>query len=361
MFSVSKKILVVRYRFIGDMILTIPFLRNLRYAYPDSRIDMLVAPNSGEVIENCPYVNNFIYFDTTRKHKYECGNGKKQSCWHYVSLLKKEKYDKVYILKRSLSSALLCFFAGIKERIGYNTEHRGILLTKKLKYDEYKHESLCMLDVLERDGIPVKDSYLENWIDSDSDNKVKKIFEENKISNDNIKAVVSVTASNPRKTWDIDNFKQIIKYLSDEKGVQVLFIGAPSDKDTYEKILCDDSFKIQPLNLCSLVNIKDSLALLKRVDFIVGNDSGTLHMASSVNTKVIGIYGPMPFEKWKVLGSGNILLKADLDCMPCSLKKKCTRNKECLNAVTIEQVKTAINKMIDGILHSNQNIENKLS
>ena len=57
-----KKILVVRYRFIGDMILTIPFLRNLRYAYPDAQIDMLVSPNSGEVIEDCPYVNNFIYF-----------------------------------------------------------------------------------------------------------------------------------------------------------------------------------------------------------------------------------------------------------------------------------------------------------
>ena len=86
------KILVVRYRFIGDMILTIPFLRNLRYAYPDAQIDMLVAPNSGEVIENCPYVNNFIYFDTNRKHKYEQGKGKKKSFWHYVSELKKEKF-----------------------------------------------------------------------------------------------------------------------------------------------------------------------------------------------------------------------------------------------------------------------------
>ena len=74
-----KKILVVRYRFIGDMILTIPFLRNLRYAYPDAQIDMLVAPNSGEVIENCPYVNNFIYFDTNRKHKYEQGKGKRKT------------------------------------------------------------------------------------------------------------------------------------------------------------------------------------------------------------------------------------------------------------------------------------------
>ena len=101
------KILVVRYRFLGDMILTIPFLRNLRYAYPDAQIDMLVAPNSGEVIANCPYVNNFIYFDTTRKHKYEAGQGSRKSFWHYVLMLRKEKYDKAYVLKRSFSRAML--------------------------------------------------------------------------------------------------------------------------------------------------------------------------------------------------------------------------------------------------------------
>ena len=44
----KKKILVMRYRFIGDTLLTVPFLRNLRYAYPDAQIDMLIAPKSGE-------------------------------------------------------------------------------------------------------------------------------------------------------------------------------------------------------------------------------------------------------------------------------------------------------------------------
>ena len=66
-----KKILVIRYRFIGDTLLTVPFLRNLRYAYPEAQIDMLVAPVSGDIIKECPYVDNFIYFDTTRKHRYE--------------------------------------------------------------------------------------------------------------------------------------------------------------------------------------------------------------------------------------------------------------------------------------------------
>lgn len=341
-----KKILVVRYRFIGDMILTIPFLRNLRYAYPDAQIDMLVSPNSGEVIENCPYVNNFIYFDTTRKHKYENGKGKKKSFWNYVFQLRKEKYDKAYVLKRSLSSALLCYFAGIKERIGYDTENRGFLLTKKVKYDTKKHESLCFLDVLESEGHKIKDTYLENWVNEENTVKVKQLFKENNISDECVKVVINATATNEYKVWDINNFARVIEYLSNEKSYQVIFIGAPSDKDIYENIEYLEELKIKPLNLCGKVSIKDSLALLKEADFVIGNDSGNLHMASSVGTKVIGIYGPMPFDKWKALGEGNILLKADLPCIPCSLKGKCKNNKACMNAIKVEYVKLAVDNIL---------------
>lgn len=341
-----KKILVVRYRFIGDMILTVPFLRNLRYANPDAQIDMLVAPNSGEVIEDCPYVNNFIYFDTTRKHKYENGQGKKKSFWHYVKELKKTKYDKAYVLKRSLSSALLCYFAGIKERIGFDTENRGFLLTKKVKYDDKKHESQCFLDVLTADGIEVKDDYLENWINPQNKQNVENLFDKNGLNNDLKKAVVHVTATNSLKVWNINNFARIIEYLSNEKGIQVIFIGAPSDKEIYEDINYNVELKIKPVNLCSQLSIKDSLALLKKVDFIIGNDSGNLHMASSVGTRVIGLYGPMPFEKWKALGDGNILIHADLPCMPCSLKTKKDCNKACLSSITVETVKKAIDDIL---------------
>ena len=340
------KILVVRYRFIGDMILTIPFLRNLRYAYPDAQIDMLVSPNSGEIIENCPYVNNFIYFDTTRKHKYEKGKGEKKSFLYYVKELKKQKYDKAFVLKRSLSSALLCYFAGIKERIGYDTEGRGFLLSNKVKYDNLKHESLCFLDALEADKKEIKDTYLENWILEENKTKIISLFEKNRIIEKYPKVVINATATNQMKVWDINNFARIIEYLSNHKNAQVVFIGAPSDKAIYEEIKYNEELKIKPINLCGEVTIKDSLALLKEVDLLIGNDSGNLHMASSVCTPVIGLYGPMPFEKWKAIGEKNILLKADLPCMPCSLKGKCQNDKACMKSITVEQVKEAIDKIL---------------
>lgn len=339
-----KKILVVRYKFIGDMVLTVPFLRNLRYMYPDAQIDILVAPNSGEIIENCPYVNKFIYLYAK---KNENGKLKKKSFFDYVNEIKKEKYDKAYVLKRSFSSALLCFLAGIKERIGFSTECRSFLLTKKIKYDKIRHESLCFLDVLEADGFKVKDNYLENWIKEENTSKVKQLFKENSIQENIKKAVVNVTATNPGKIWDINNFAQIIEYLSNEKNVQVIYIGAPSDKIIYEHIPFKNALKIKPVNLCGQVSLQDSLALLKEVDFVIGNDSGNLHMASSVGTKVIGLYGPMPFDKWKALGEGHILLKADLPCMPCYLKGECKHNKACMNLITTDKVKTAIDSMLE--------------
>ena len=58
----------------------------------------------------------------------------------------------------------------------------------------------------------------------------------------------------------------------------------------------------------------------------------------------------MPFEKWKALGNENILIKADLDCMPCKLKGKCKNNKACMNAITVESVKFAVDKICEKLM-----------
>lgn len=340
------KILVVRYRFIGDTVLSLPFLKNLRTAYPNAQIDMLVAPKSGEIIENCPYVNNFIYFDTTRKHKYENVNERKKSFFSYVKLLKKEKYDKAYVLKRSFSSAALVFLAGIKERIGFDTEGRGFLLTKKVKYDENKHESLCFCDLLKADGIPADDFDFENNVTPEEENKVTELFKEYGITNDK-KAVVHACATNPGKLWSEENFAQIIEYLSNEKGVRVLFTGTDFDTEKYERILrlIKVPLNVSPANFCGKLSLRESLALIKAAEFLIGNDSGNLHMASSVKIPVIGLYGPMSFEKWHALGDNNIFLKADLPCVPCGLRGKCKIGYSCMKQITVESVKNAVDEI----------------
>lgn len=345
----TKKILVVRYRFIGDTVLTVPFLRNLRRAYPNARIDMLVAPVSGEVIENCPYVDNFIYFDTTRKHKYENKNLKKPtSFWSYVRFLEDQKYDKAYVLKRSFSSAALVFLAGIKERIGFNTEGRGFLLTKRVKYPNDRHEIECFLDVLRADGIEVKDNYLENWVNAEEALAVELVLKQCGVVPGKKRVVLHATATNKGKLWPKEYFAKVLSYLVEEKGAQVLYLGTESDRAAYEEIesILFHKLGIKPVNLCGKLNLKQSLAVIAMSDLLIGNDSGNLHMAASVQTPVIGIYGPMNIQKWYAYGKDNVCLKSNLDCMPCGLKGDCERDYACLKSIKPSDVIKAIDKFL---------------
>ncbi len=342
------RILVVRYRFIGDTLLTVPFLRNLRRCYPYAKIDMLVAPVSGELLETCPYIDNLIYFDTTRKHRYEHGNKKKKSFWHYVKLLKNEKYDKAYVLKRSLSSAFLCACAGIKSRVGFNTEGRGFLLTKRVPYDSSKHEIESFLDVLKADNVPVFDDYLELWLkDSDvdeADKYVQKYFKP-----DCKKIIVHATSGNPKKQWKPEYFAKVIEKLSNEKNIQVFHLGAKSDKQVYENIrnMIKEPLNIEPVNLCGELDIGVSAALIAKMDLVFGNDSGTLHVAGALDVPTIVIYGPMDYHKWRVWNKNTKALSTKIPCYPCNLKTKCKNNYDCLEQITPNIALTFIDEMLN--------------
>lgn len=346
----SEKILVIRYRFIGDTLLTVPFLRNLRYAYPHAQIDMLVAPVSGEIIEECPYVDNFIYFDTTRRNRYENSAEEKKTFWSYVRLLRKKNYDKAYVLKRSFSSAFLAFAAGIKQRIGFNTECRCFLLTRSVPYRNGVHELDSFLDVLDADGINIRDNYIENWVTEEEANNADYLLDERLPDKFLKKVIVHATSGNRNKEWSKEKFARIVEYLCNEKDAQVIYMGTKNDSETYREIhmFIEKELKNKPLNLCGELSLRESLALTQKCDLIVGCDSGNLHIAASVGVPAIGIYGPMDEKKWGAFGLRHTLLTANVSCRPCGLKKrkKCKHEHQCLEKITVEDVKIAINKYL---------------
>ncbi|MEI8390159.1 MAG: lipopolysaccharide heptosyltransferase II [bacterium] len=342
-----KKILVIRYRFIGDTVLTIPFLRNLRRAYPQAQIDMLVGPVSGDVLLDCPYIDNLIYFDTTKKHRYENTGEQKRTFFSYVKLLRQSRYDKAYVLKRSFSSAALAFLAGIKDRIGFDTEGRGFLLTKKILYVKNKHEVECFLDILKADDIPVRDNHLENWISDKSEEKIQEILKNYDLS-EKQKVLVHATSGNINKQWPVENFAKIIEFLSNEKNILVFFTGTAGDSEIYDRILnlIHLELKNKPVNLCGELSIQDSTALINKMNFVVGSDSGTLHIAASLNIPVIGIYGPMNPKKWRAWGEIHKPVSLDLPCIPCELRKKCDKDYACIKNITPEMVIKEIESFI---------------
>lgn len=340
-----KKILVVRYRFIGDTLLTVPFLRNLRNAEPDAKIDVLVSPGSGDVLKNCPYIDNLIYFDNAKKHRYEQGKNQTYGFLGWIKFLRKQKYDKAYVLKRSFSSALMVFLAGIKERIGFDTEWRGIFLTKRVPYSKNSHEIDCFLDVLKSDNIQVKDNYLENWTSKEDEEFINKILAPFKNKK---KVQIHATSGNLKKQWPLEYFAQVVQYLINEKDCEVFFCGAPSDKSVYDEIraMIKSPLKSEAHNLCAQLSITQSTCLTKNMDLLVGNDSGNLHISSSLNVATIAIYGPMDTKKWGVRAPKDVCIEPTLKCYPCGLKGKCKSEKACLYSIKPDIIITSIEQIL---------------
>ncbi len=117
----------------------------------------MLEPFSGQVIEGCPYVDRVIPFEFKTIHTYSAAaeRSKLAGYLHYLRLIRNERYDAAFVLKRSLSSALLVRLAGVPRRIGFATEGRGLLLTDRVAYRQDQHEVLNFLDCLRVLDIPI--------------------------------------------------------------------------------------------------------------------------------------------------------------------------------------------------------------
>lgn len=338
------KILVMRYRFIGDTLLLIPFLKQLRAAYPDAVIDVLVGPNSGELLTYCPYINELITYDTTRKHRYEIGESKK-SFWYYVKLLRNKHYDKAYVLKRSFSSALLAFLAGILKRIGFNTEARGFLLTTRVDYARERHERETFLDVLRADNIPVLDEppQPEFWLSPAEIGVAQNIMQ----PYGNCRNIlVSLSSSNRGKEWPEQHALTLIQKLLDDPKVMLHAIGAPSDQAQYEHIKRQLSVNLAARlqNWCGQFSLLESMAFLKHMNQVIGVDSGILHMASAMNVPVVALFGPMDERKWQPLTA--TVITEPVPCRPCNLAVPCAYQFRCMTELSPQKVLAACKPLL---------------
>ncbi|OGW39368.1 MAG: lipopolysaccharide heptosyltransferase II [Nitrospirae bacterium GWD2_57_9] len=340
----ANKILVMRYRFIGDTVLTVPFLRNLRQAFPAARIDLMIEPFSGQVIEGCPYVDRVIPFEFKTIHTYSAASdrGRFAAYRHYWKLIREQGYDAAFVLKRSLSSALLVGAAGVPRRIGFATEGRGILLTDRVAYRQDQHEVQNFLDCLRVMDIPVNSTELELWPEAAAEQKVGQLFKNAGWKAGDLKIVIHAAASLPAKQWPLERFCAVMQALRDRHKARFIYTGAKGDAALYEEIERQGGF--QGLNLCGRTSLRENIAVYRAADLFFGVDSGPMHMASAAGIPVIALFGPTDERKWGPWGDGHVVITKRLACHPCK-PHKCSQN-ECMQSITVEDAVAVVEQKI---------------
>ena len=232
----------------------------------------------------------------------------------------------------------MVFLAGIPQRVGYDTKDRGMFLTHKVQELEGQvHRSDYYLHVIESYGIRVKERTTSLNVSGPAQQEIIDLLKKYGIQDNDEVIVVNPGGNWDLKRWPKENFTQLLQHLISEKKAKVVVSGAKEDEGLIQEITSVLSEK--PIVLTGQINLKQLIALMKRAQVVISADSGPLHLANSVGTKVIGIFGPTRPEITGPRGSGKAhILQHDVGCnREACYFLECPDN-VCMKAVTVDNV-----------------------
>ncbi len=334
-----RRILIVRTDRIGDVLLSTPVIKALRYNYPDAYIAMMVSPYAKDIVEGNPYLDKVIIYDKDGKHKSW------QRSVKFARNLKKKKFDLAIVLHPTNRVHLVTFFAGIPRRIGYNLK-LGFLLTDRIKHAKQlgqKHELEYNLDLVRHLGIPAEDKTLFMPLKLESEKWAKELFKEEGLKETDKLLAIHPGASCPSKVWPNERFAQVADRLAEKYGFKILVVSGPKDIALAQNVL--GHLRYPAVNLAGKTSVSQLASILKRCSLFISNDSGPVHVASAVGTPVISIFGRnqpgLSPRRWGPTGKNDRVLHQEVGCIEC-LAHNCQKQLTCLKAITAADVlKTA--------------------
>lgn len=330
-----QNILIVNVNWLGDVVFSSPIFRALKEKYPQSRVSCLAVPRVKEVLECVEGLDEIIIYDEDGRHKSIFG---KLSLIHE---LRRKKFDVAFLLHRSLTRALLVYWAGIKERIGYDTKGRSKFLTKAIpEPKENIHRSDYYLKVIESYGIEIKNRQCVLKIDPRTQYKIESIMGENKLVDGNF-IVIHPGGNWDLKRWPAENYHLLVQKIMKSGSLKIVFTGSAADQDLVGAII--NKLSIKPIVFAGKLTLKELMALMQKAKCVISADSGPIHLASGVGTITIGLFGPTRPEITGPRGNGKIkILQKDVGCnRQACYHLKCPSN-ICMQALTVEDVYSAL-------------------
>lgn len=329
----NKRILIFNVNWLGDVLFSTATIRNIRYYFPGSFIACAIPSRCYPVLKGNPYLDEIIIYDEKDRHKSPIQK------LRFVRLLKSRSFDMVFLLHRSFTRVLLCFLAGIPERIGYYTRKRGFLLTKKFKAPGIQdvHRIDYYLGLIEAWGIKVEDRFSDFFTSEEDREFADKFLKRNALQSDDLLVAINPGGNWSLKRWPKENWAALADSLASKLGAKVIITGSQNDLELSRGI--QRLMVSRAVCACGALNLKQFAALCRKLRLFITGDSGPLHIANSVGTaKIIALFGPThPLITGPYPQKNTVILQKSIGCeIPC-YRLECLDNR-CMKALTVEEV-----------------------
>lgn len=344
----KEKIFIRGVNWVGDAVMTIPAIRSLRIALRDAEISQLLRPTVASIFDKHPDINNLLIYEES----YKGITGK----INLINMLKSKSFSKAFLFQNAFDAAMLAFLAGIPERIGYNRDGRGFMLTNPVEFngeDRKIHHIEYYLTLLRRAGI--KAEYSIPYIFQSHEERSEARERLSKLKRPIIGINPGATYGSAKR-WIPQRFAEIIiKVISNLDGSVVIFGGKNEEATAMEierftanmsEKLSEDEQHSRLLNLAGKTTLRELINLISECDALITNDSGPMHISYAVGTPLVAIFGSTSPALTGPPEEGNVVIRSNIECSPC-FKRICPLNNiKCMEGITVDEVYHGLEKVI---------------
>jgi lipopolysaccharide heptosyltransferase II len=329
--SSINKILIIKPRGIGDIILSTIVVDNLKGAFPGSEIHYLTEHFARQAVENNPLISNVH------------SSSKKEFALFVAMRLRKEKYDLVIDMWSNPRSAQITFLSGAKYRVGYSYRGRKYAYNIKAEVGRGEvHLAEHSLELLKAIDIPIISKNIHYHISTRSVQKAEQIITE---LNLNYKKLTGIIPSGgwESKRCDVEKWIEICKELITNFNSTLLILWGPGDENDVHRIKNAIS---EDVIIAPETTLDEMAALINNCELVIANDSGPMHIAAALKIPTVGLFGPTDPEKHGPYSEkSNYVIKNDLHCIICN-KLTCPFDHECMKELPVNELLQKIEKLI---------------
>lgn len=336
----SRGILIIKFSSLGDIILSTAAIRAIRQKFGhDYKITFLVGDESKDVLLTCPYIDELLVCDFKNKDKGIAGLLK------LGAFLRNKNFDIVIDLQNNRKSHILSMLTFCLRRYGYDNKKLSFLLNYRIKDENplvppVQHQ----FRILKNLGIELKDERLELWPTEQDQAYIDKLLSAEWLSANQKIIGINISASIrwKSKNMPLDTLAKLCEELG-RRDMRIVITGTGKDLPFGERLV-NTVKDTKIINACGKTTPNQLACLIRRCKAYISCDSAPLHIAASVGTAFVAIFGPTDPLRHLPPAENFVVIRKDLPCSPC-YKPNCN-TKECMELVTTEEVLEALDKLL---------------
>jgi ADP-heptose:LPS heptosyltransferase len=343
-----KRVLIIRHRAIGDIILVTPFIRAVKKALPEAEIDMVIEPLGIEILEDNPYLSRMVIYEKNRLKKAGLFVKIVETVRFYKGLMDR-KYDMVFDLWGNLRTALMSFLTGAKYRVGFSFRIRKYLYNIIVEPDvPPKYNAHYHMDQLKAVGIQPDGERTDFKVRSQDIKYAEDFYTSIGVKPSGMVFGLNGAGTWATKRWPEYKFAGLADILIREfKGCTIVIIWGPAEKPMAEKIYGLIKEKRENVFLAPPTTLKQLGAIQLRMRAFVSNDGAPNHLATALDVPTVTVFGPTNYRSWVPNNNKRHLeVHSTLACAPCD-RMECPTETECMNGIREEEVFDRLKELLE--------------